>query len=406
MPHRSDESLGLLRREATVSAAGMLPTVNETAFLWSSRVVVRLLASMIYPIARLTRAPQSAPRMARRLLIAAGVRGWKLIEYQEIASSASEYLGANNVSRLSFSGIRPMLEEFHEAIQSLRPSHYYFDPRSGSQRFLKAVWEAVVIGIVLERNRIIPICVVADFPEKRWRLQAAIVSAGQGVVVSYMAADIVRGLFPHPRLIGPMPFPLSVKTLRRLKRNRSVGNPDWHHLREKVVFVGMLYEPRKTVIEGIQRELAKRRIPMEIIGRMSDGTRIPVSDYWFILSNARLVVSTSSHIAGSGSEFLRHNHFVYKFIEVTAANTALAIEPVAFSSHLLTPDVDYLAYSSVAEAVEKIASVWSRPKALAEIARNGASRAASLIENHYYWSEVFRALDEGLKVDSHFLEPG
>jgi predicted RNA-binding protein with PUA-like domain len=381
---------------ATVSAAGILPTVNGTAFLWISRVVVRLLASLVYPLARLTRAPQSAPRMVRRLLVAAGVRGWELIEYQEIASSASEYLGVSNVSRLSFSGIRPMLAEFHEAIQSFRPSHYYFDPRSGSQRFLKAVWEAVVIGIVLERNRVIPICVVADFPEKRWRLQAAIVSAGQGVVVSYMAADIVRSLFPHPRLIGPMPFPLSVKTLRQLNRNRSVGNPKWRHLRKKVVFVGMLYEPRKAVIEGIQRELAKRRIPMEIIGRMPDGSRIPDNEYWSILSNARLVVSTSSHVAGSGSEFASHHHFVYKFIEVTAAKTALAIEPVAFSFHLLTPDVDYLAYSSVEEAVEKITLIWSRHKALAKIARNGALRTASLIENHYYWSEVFRALDKGL----------
>ena len=381
--------------ESTLRAQGIRSTFKRVAFLLISRVVVRLLASLVYPLARLTRAPQSDPRMPRHLLVAAGARGWELIEYQEIASSASEYLGASNISRLTFSGKRRMLEEFHEAIQRFRPSHYYFDPRSGSQRLLKAVWEAVVIGILLERNRVIPICVVADFPERRWQLQAAIVSAGHGVVVSFMAADMVRRIFPHPRIIGPMPFPLSVETLQRLRRNRCARDPVWRHLRKKVAFIGMLYEPRKTVIEAIQRELAKRQIPMEIIGRMPDGSRIPDSDYWSILSNARLIVSTSSHIAGSNSEFASQNHFVYKFIEVTAANTALVIEPVALSDHLLRPDVDYLAYSSVEEAVEKIVWVWARQEVLTKIAGSGAEKTASLIENHYFWHEVFRAVEGG-----------
>ena len=380
-------------KRIVISAEDVAETVSRHLFFFVSRVLVTTLATLVYPLARLTQPGPSAPKESRHLLIGAGRKGWELLEYQEISASASEYLGDRSVSRLVFSNRRPMLAEFHTAVSQVNPSHYYFDPRSGSQRFLRALWEAIIIGVLLERNRVIPICVVADFPERRWRLQAAIVSAGHGVVVTYMPLDIVRAFFPHPRVIGPMPFPLSTGTLGLLQNRQPEVDPKWGHLRDKVVFIGMLYEPRKTMIEGIQRALSQLQIPMEILGRMPDGSRIPNEDYWAIVAAARLVVSTSSHVAGSAPELLGHNHLVYKFIEVTAAGTALAIEPVEQSAHLLLPDVDFIAYSSVEEATEKISSVWSRHGAVETIAKNGAAKTASLIENHYYWRSVFGFLD-------------
>jgi hypothetical protein len=150
----------------------------------------------------------------------------------------------------------------------------------------------------------------------------------------------------------------------------------------------MLYEPRKTTIEAIHKGLAERGIPMEIIGRMPDGPRLSDDEYWDIITNARLVISTSSQIAGSHTDFDGHNHFIYKFIEVTAAGTPLAIEPVAASDHLLSPDVHYLSYQSVEEAVVKISSAWPSATFLAELAESGSNKADAIIKSGVYWSTV------------------
>jgi len=354
-----------------------------------SQCIVIVLRTAVYPIARLTQKQKPPTRGPRQLLIGAGVRGWELIEFQEIFASASEYLGENNVARVAFTGERPMLGELRTALRQVRPSHYYFDPRSGSQKSLKALWEALVIGVMLEREGVTPICALTDFPVRLWRLQAAIVSARTGVVTSLMSPSVIRGLFPHKRIVGPVPFPLSIGTLARLQERKKSNRQHHSPLNGKVVFVGMLYEPRKTTVEAIQKGLAERGIPMEIIGRMPDGSRISDDDYWEIILNARLVVSTSSQIAGRHTDFNGHNHFIYKFMEVTAAGTALAIEPVAGSERLLQPDVDFIAYKSPEEAVDKISSAWEQHGAIEEISRRGESKSKELIRSHRYWKDVF-----------------
>lgn len=365
-----------------------MQAVDRFPFLWLSRILVAALATLVYPLARLSEPRTSVARKGPHLMIGAGIKGWELIEYKEIFASASEYLGSGSVSRLAFSGERPMLAEFHEALREVRPSHYYFDPRSGSQKPLGAAWETLVVGVLLARYRVNPICALTDFPVRRWRLQAAAVSARNGVVTCLMSPAVVGGFFPHNRIVGPMPFPLSVTTLTQLQERKRSNKHNQHHLRDKAVFVGMLYEPRKTTIEEIQQGLADRGIPMEIIGRMPDGSRISDDEYWDIISNARLIVSTSSQIAGKHTDFNGHNHFIYKFIEVTAAGTALAIEPVESSEHLLRPDVHYIAYSSVDEAVAKIASTWDSPSSLDLLARKGSEQTTALIHNAVFWRTV------------------
>jgi hypothetical protein len=367
----------------------VMQAVDSFLFLWLSRILGAVLAALVFPLARLSKPGTPVPRKGPHLMIAAGIKGWELIEYQEIFASASEYLGSTNVARLAFSRNRPMLEEFRDALRKVRPSHYYFDPRSGSQTPLKAAWETLVVGFLLERYRVTPICHLTDFAVRRWRLQVAAVSARSGVVTSLMSPVVIGGLFPHKRIVGPMPFPLSVATLQRLRELKQRNTPKWRLLQDKAVFVGMLHEPRKAVVEAIQQGLANRGIPMEIIGRMPDGARISDDDYWEILVNARLVISTSSQMVANGGELIDHNHFIYRFIEATAAGTALAIDPVWGAEDLLQPGLDFIAFTSPAEAVEKISSAWHQPGALEKISRRGAARSKDLIESHHYWTLVF-----------------
>jgi hypothetical protein len=192
-----------------------------------------------------------------------------------------------------------------------------------------------------------------------------------------------------------MPFPLSVSTLKRLQQRKRSNKPNnQHRLHNKAVFVGMLYEPRKTTIEAIQKGIAERGIPMEIIGRMPDGSRISDDDYWDILCSARLIVSTSSQIAGKHTDFDGRNHFIYKFIEVAAAATALAIEPVEASEHLLRPDIDYVAYSSVDEAVAKISQIWGAESHLNGVAAAGHLRASEIVHSFRFWDQAINSTEQ------------
>ena len=375
-------------KESNSSPFGNNKALRQVVFQYVSRSIVLLLKVVVYPIARLTRKQESSNRIPRHLLIGAGVRGWDLIEYKEIYSSAAEYLGENNVSRVAFTGERPMLAELREALTLVQPTYYYYDPRSGSQTSPKALWESLMIGAMLERRNITPICALTDFPVRLWRLQVAIVSARTGVVTSLMSPSVIGGVFPHKRIVGPIPFPLSVATLTRLQNQRNFSGRAGHPLCDTVVSIGMLYEPRKTMIEAIQKGLAERGIPMTIIGRMPDGSRISDDEYWDILINAKLVISTSSQIAGRHTDFDGYSHFIYKFIEITAAGTALAIEPVTGSDHLLTPDIHYISFKSVEEAIKKIAEAWASPTFLSNLAQSGSTQADAIVRSGVYWNTI------------------
>lgn len=359
---------------------------RQLLFLFFSRALVGLLRWCVYPLASLL-ASKKHPAAEIRLLIGAGEKGWELIEYQEIFASASEYLGESNVQKLVFSHGEPLAKQLGSSLVTSVPSHYYFDARSGSQKPVRAVFEAISIGVMLERARVIPICALTDFPVRRWRLQTAIVSARRGIVTSLMSPSVMGDMYAHRRIVGPVPFPLSVATLRRLEALKRAGAKT--HVSGKAAFVGMLYEPRKTTVEAIQKGLTLRGIPMVIIGRNPDGSRISDLDYWQYLSDARLIVSTSSQISGAHTDFDGHNHFIYKFIEATAAKTALAIEPVEGSTQMLTPDVDFLSYRTVDEAIEKIARVWTSTSALDKIAESGYKKTVRAIESHAFWRTVF-----------------
>lgn len=326
-----------------------------------------------------------------RLLIGAGEKGWDLIEYQELHASASEFLGSSKVARVSFSKNFSMLSQLRKAFDEEAPTHYYFDPRSGSQDWFAAIREALSIAVLMEVRGITPVCALTDFPVRRWRLQTAIVSARRGVVTCLMSPRIVGRFFPHSRIIGPMPFPLSVRTLRALEalRNRPItGQSD---PRPDVVFVGLLYEPRKSTIEAIQRGLSEHGIVMRVIGRTLDGERISTDRYWEILTSAKVVVATSSQISGKHTDIDGHNHLVYKFVEATAAGAALAIEPVSYSEGLLCPDRDYISFTSPDEAVTKISALLSATKELESLATNGHEATRALIESQYFWRRTLNS---------------
>lgn len=377
---------------------------RRNSFYWLSRVLVILIGSLAYR--RPGKRPRHPPRMNQiRLAIAAGPRGWELIEYQELHRSAAEYFGAPHVVKLEVTPGRSITSLLKEFIETERPTHYYFDPRSGSQAPLKGIWESLQIGKILNRAGVTPICALTDFPVRVWRLQCAIVSARHGVVTTLMDPALALDFFPHSRLIGPMPFSLSRATLIELQARRGGTQGKRSGRTRDVAFIGSLYEPRKTTIDLISSGLGKRGIPVAMLSRNSEGLRFSNEEYWSTLQETRIVLSTSSQISGTHTDFDHSNHLIYRFLEVTAAGSVLAIQPAPGVEQFFTPDVDFISYRTPDEAIEKIAMALSRPGALEEMARCGFEKARGIVESHYFWSTVIAALENHAWVQPTTSEP-
>jgi len=363
---------------------------RRDVFFFLSWITVSLLRLILYPlVACFARKPKD---LTPQLLIGAGAKGWDLIEYHEIYQSACEFYGELEVRKLSFPTGARVLPVFLSTIREMRPSLYFFDPRSGSQQKTAGIWEAFVIGLALSYYGVTPVCSLTDFPVRIWRLQCAIVSARRGVVTTLMSPNVVGQIFPHSRLIGPMPFPLSVATMRKLSKNQASEDGGLGEKSRHAIFVGSLYEPRKTTLLALKEALEQAGIELEIIGRLPEGRRITNNDYWDLIQSAALVVSTSSQISGPHTDFAGHHHLIYRFVEATAAGSVLVIEPALGVERFFEPDIDFVSYTSVEEAASKIMKLWSSPSEILEMSRRGQAKAQKIVEEHFFWREIDRLI--------------
>jgi len=206
-----------------------------------------------------------------RLAIESGVKGWELIEYQELYSSACEFLGKESVSKVVVEDRSKYLRTLRRSIRSASPTHYFYDPRTGSQNNWRGLWQSLTVAVVLQWHGVVPIAFLANLPERRWRMQCFIVTAHSGVTVTLMSPQRVRDLFPHRRLTGPSIMAISyqrLESLRLLRESQAkIGGT-------RAVFSGSLYEPRTTILNEIRDSVRERGRELEILARPLAGERV------------------------------------------------------------------------------------------------------------------------------------
>ena len=138
-----------------------------------------------------------------RLMIEAGERGWQAIEFQELYQSAVEYLGTDAVEKLVVDKSKAYVPQVRKTLENEQVTHYFYDPRTGSQELLGGFAEALKLAILFARYRVSPIVYLTDLAFRQWRCKASAVSAVSGVTVTFMMPKVVQPIFPHRRLAGP-----------------------------------------------------------------------------------------------------------------------------------------------------------------------------------------------------------
>lgn len=330
-----------------------------------------------------------APEPRTLLCIEAGEVGWQLIEFEELYQSACEYLGDDKVCRVTIASRKTYLREVHEALRTLRPSHYFYDPRTGRQGNIAALANSLVVCGLLRWYRVTPIALLTDSHRRRWRMQCAVVTACSGLTMAPVAPTRVRKRFPHRRLIGPVLMPLSRERLDWLQLRRTQAPAQGQC---RVLFSGSLYEPRRTKVLALEAALRRRGIPMILSTRDIGGTRTPNEDYWNELIETDILFTNADINVVPGDDRMEHLHLLYKYTEALAAGCLLVAPEVDGLDRWVVAGRDYVSYRTVDEAASLIAEYWADSPRRHAIAEQGSRTFRHIVESRSYWASIDTAL--------------
>jgi len=333
------------------------------------------------------RAGRNHRARARRVALESGIIGWSHVYFEELLASAREYFGSDAVVQHSIDRDRPYLSQMKSNLRTDQPTHVVWDVRTPGQTWVTTIREAIGASWFLLVRGITPIVVLTDAFYRRQRWHAAVLTAFRGVVVTFANDRIVAPIFPHARIIGPLPMPISQGRLAWLVEQRQArvesGEP-------RVQFIGSVYPPRDRFLEEVGSQLHERGITLHV-NRDKSATSNEV--YWMTLVNADIVVTTT--VQGPPRPYMDWiwvQQAVFRYAESTAAYAALVAGPVDGGFDYFRNGIDFLQFQSVREAVDSVVELVESPSRRKEIAETGFATSSRLILEHEFWRRIDHAL--------------
>jgi hypothetical protein len=323
------------------------------------------------------------------VIIESGELGWKLIEYEELLACAAEYLGEAQVSKLAIGTNCNYLVKVAKEIKERKPTHYVYDPRTGSQSWTWGLLEAITLNFLFAWHDIVPIARLSDMPERRWRIQCAVVTSHSGICTTLMLPSQMRYIFPHRRLIGPMMMAMSNATVNRLilERKQRPSNS-----KPRVIFTGAMYEPRASFMLSLKECLYSCGIELILETRSINEPRDANEAYWNRLLNADIVVTTADLSIGLGAESMNIPHLIYRYSEVLASGALLIAPCVPGIDKYFKQGVHFASFSNVRHAADLIEYYYQSNSERKHIAGCGSQRIQQLIQTQSFWREIDFAL--------------
>lgn len=325
-----------------------------------------------------------------KIIIEAGIKGWESIEFKELQQSAIEYLSEGQVVRLEIDKDTSYIRQVLASIKRNRPSHFLYDPRTGSQNCFIGFIQAFALAHIFLIYKIIPISLLTDLSIRKWRLFSATITALDGITITFMHPKVMHPIFPHSRLIGPSLMPFSKKLLEKIEllRNESTDLKN----NSNAIFTGSLYEPRHTTLKNIQKNVAIFGGELEILGRPIGSERVDDSTYWKRLINNGIIVTTATQISQPGTDMTWVPHLLYRYLEVLSCGSLLVAHNVPGINRYFIPGIHFIDFESEMEAAEKILLLQKNSELRNKIANQGHSKAKNLINSNIFWVSIDGAL--------------
>lgn len=242
----------------------------------------------------------------RCMILESGTKGWETLFYEQLLISAQEDLTDLVIYKIEIKNKRHYSKEQADQLMEIDPcqgSYYFYDPRTGSQSFTQAILESFRTLLVVRRRGLIPIVLLTDFPIRRWRIQAGILTARNGLILTLSSYKYIYPIMPHDRVFGPYIFPFSKSLLLSI----SNGIKTVKDRSQNVTVVGSLYEPRTTIVRELTNQLKEKGIDLCISGGGAfiadeiDKYRVleKSSEFKDLLHNSRSCSTNERRLSGS-----------------------------------------------------------------------------------------------------------
>lgn len=359
----------------------------RTRRLWRDTLLPRAVFP-VYAVAWLGLVPARSwrrPPLDRRIRIAveSGRIGWTHVFYEELWQSLVEYAESAELTRVVVDRDAPYAPQARAWTTAAGLTHAVIDLRTGPQDWRGGLASAFGIAWRLGRRGVAPIVLLTDASLRRHRAQAAIITAHRGVVVTFMDRHRVRRMFPHRRIIGPLPMPVSRRRLDALPPAADQGDGT-------VVFIGSVYPPRSVFLERLGERLSERGVALRING---DKYGTSNEDYWRTLATSGVLVTTTLQgMPRDSMDWIWIQQLVFRFSEALAAGAVLAAPAVEGADRFFTPGEDFAPFGSLDEAVEVLARLATDPSERARLRVRGGATGRRLVQEQVFW----RLIDESL----------
>ena len=360
--------------------------------LWRDRILPRSITPLFW-LAWLALLPSRLLAKVRRvdrprrLAIESGIIGWTHVYFEELWESARERYGSDSVFRQMIDRDQPYLSQFRANLDRDAPTHVVLDVRTPNQKWTSSLREAFFAARDLLKRDITPIVVLTDAFYRRQRWHAAVLTAHSGVVVTFANRSIVGPIFPHKRIRGPLPMPISISRQQWLEAERA-KRPNTRGVR--VQFIGSVYPPRDRFLAVVGGLLKERGIEFWING---DKAGTSNEDYWRTLVDADVIVTTTMQgPPRPHMDWIWVQQAVFRYAESTAAGAALVAAPVDGGFPYFVKDQDFLEFHGVHEAVECVTRLVEDPQHRTALAEQGHATSRRLSTEFAFWEAIDQAL--------------
>ncbi len=322
-----------------------------------------------------------------RVAVESGRIGWTQVFFEELLGSARDYVGVERVVRHVVDRDQPYLPQFAANVRHDDPTHLVLDVRTPGQSWRHSLVEAMAVSWRVLASGRVPVVILTDAFHRRQRWHAAVLTAHAGVVLTFAPTRVLAPIFPHRRIVGPLPMPISRDRLTWLEQVAAETSKDG----SLVQFIGHVYPPRSDFLDAVGDRLAARGITLTVNG---DKWGTSNEAYWRTLAAADVVVTTC--MQGPSRPFMDWiwvQQLVFRYNETLAAGAALVAARVEGSDRFFAAGSDFCEFVSVDEAVDRIVELVRDRDLRRRIADAGHATSAALISGSAFWT----AADEVLR---------
>lgn len=305
----------------------------------------------------------------------------------EIERCLREYHGNENVEVVIIPNDANILEFFVNLIHDKMPKRIYVDTRifivdAAMPCLTRHLAEVSAIHGVLKSSQVTPVCILTDaLKAPGYLLVAELLVHGIGVLLPGGADSPIRG-FSRKSRTKPTFNPISLETGELLKKSSIEKSKDLY-------LGGLMYEPRKTYIDNVIKELKDSGIDLTLLPKKSNS----YSDYLTELSRFKIILNTNFVVNSEAKNMVARN------IEAMHVGSLLLTQNTTLLAELFTEGEHYINIESASDAATKIKYFLTNQDEAQAIAKSGQEKALKYAKEQYFMSLVNKKIDElGLEI--------